>query len=153
MRWFEQYRYGDGDFGLAETLSTAKNTSVEGMIDAGILASDAGKVRLLRPTELSKDWDPKQDKRFTIWETTHHMIRALEEGESTAAGLMARLGADAVNARELAYRLYHMCEQKNYAQEAQGYNALVQSWPEISRLSREVVSPSTSEEMRMYDNR
>lgn len=123
------------------------------MIDAGMLASDAGKVRLLRPAEMPKDWDPKKDKRFTIWEATHHMIRVLEEGEPAAAGLMARLGSDAVNARELAYRLYHMCEQKNYAQEAQDYNAPVQSWPEISRLSRGVVLTSPPEGMRMYDNR
>lgn len=153
LAWFEQYRFGDGSFGLAETLSKAKNTSVQGMIDAGILASDAGKVRLLRPVELPKDWDPKKDKRFTIWEAAHHMIRVLEDGESAAAGLMARLGADAASARELAYRLYHMCEQKRYVQEAQDYNALVQSWPEISRLSRETILASTSEGMRAYDNR
>lgn len=65
LGWFEQYRFGDGAFGLAETLSKAKNTGVEGMIDTGILASDAGKV-LLRPAEMPKDWDPKKDKRFTI---------------------------------------------------------------------------------------
>ena len=40
-------------------------------------------------------------------------------------------------ARELAYRLYTICERKKRAQEALSYNALVQSWPEIARLARE----------------
>ncbi len=51
--------------------------------------------------------------------------------------MMVKLGTDAETARELAYRLYRICDQKNRSQEAQNYNALVQSWPEIVRLSRE----------------
>ena len=140
LTWFEQYRFDKNDFGLADTLSKTKNISVQGMIEAGILESDAGKVRLLLPYELPKDWDPKKDKRFTIGEATHHMIRVLKESESMAADLMTKLGSDVLHARELAYRLYHICEQKNYAQEEQSYNALVQSWPEISKLSRESIS-------------
>ena len=153
LAWFEQYRFDAEDFGLAETLSKAKNTSVEGMIDAGILESDAGKVRLLRPGDLPKDWDPQKDKRFTIWESTHHMIQVLDQGESMAADMMVRLGSDVENTRELAYRLYHMCERKGYAQEAQDYNALVQSWPEISRLARGAAPAPTPEGMRMHDDR
>lgn len=74
------------------------------------------------------------------------MICVSEEGESAATIMMtARLGVDVSDVRKLAYRPYHMCEQKNYAQEAQGYNALIQSCPETSRLSREIVSTSTPE--------
>ena len=51
--------------------------------------------------------------------------------------MMAKLGARAETARELAYRLYRICDQKNRSQEAQSYNALVQSWPEIARLASE----------------
>jgi adenine-specific DNA methylase len=40
-------------------------------------------------------------------------------------------------ARELAYHLYTVCERRKRAQEALAYNGLVQSWPEIARLSRE----------------
>ena len=40
-------------------------------------------------------------------------------------------------ARELAYRLYTLCERRKRAAEAQAYNSLVQSWPEITRLARE----------------
>jgi putative DNA methylase len=72
----------------------------------------------------------------------HHLIRALEGGgESAAATIAAKLGATAEVARELAYRLYTICERKKRAQEALSYNALVQSWPEIIRLARETVQP------------
>lgn len=153
--WFEQLGFGREDFGVAETLSKAKNTSVSGMVEAGILESGAGKVRLLRPRELPEDWDPRKDKRFTVWEATHHLIRALDQGEAAAAGIMANLGSATEAARELAYRLYHTCEQKNRSQEAQDYNALVQSWPEISRLARESISQQVSPPpgLKTYDDR
>jgi putative DNA methylase len=115
------------------------------MVDAGIVASARGKVRLLKPEELPKDWDPTEDHRLTIWEMVHHLIRALDKGEATAAALVAKLGTKAELARELAYRLYTMCERKKRAQEALAYNALVQSWPEIVRLARERVAPQEAE--------
>ncbi|MGB3220382.1 MAG: hypothetical protein WBD79_23535, partial [Anaerolineae bacterium] len=58
LAWFEGSGFAEGEFGVAETLSKAKNTSVAGMVDAGILKSSHGKVRLLKPTELPADWDP-----------------------------------------------------------------------------------------------
>lgn len=138
LAWFEQSGFLEGDYGVAETLSKAKNTSVSGMVDAGILASKGGKVRLLRPEELAADWDPATDQRLTAWEAVHQLVHALEAGgEGAAAALVAKLGAEAEIARELAYRLYTTCERKKRAAEALSYNGLVQSWPEIMRLSRE----------------
>jgi putative DNA methylase len=108
------------------------------MVGAGILKSKAGKVRLLRPEELPVDWDPATDLRLTAWEVVHHLIRVLASGgEGAAAELVATLGAKAEVARELTYRLYTLCERKKRAKEALSYNALVQSWPEITRLARE----------------
>jgi len=138
LAWFEQSGFADGEYGIAETLSKAKNTSVSGLEHAGILKSRGGKVRLLRPDELSVDWDPVNDSRLTVWEAVHHLIRRLEKGgEAAAAELAGVLGGMAETARELAYRLYTICERKKRAQEALSYNALVQSWPEITRLARE----------------
>ena len=76
----------------------------------------------------------------------HHLIRALEAGgEGAAAALVAKLGAKAEIARELAYRLYTLCERKKRAAEALAYNGLVQSWPEITRLAREGGKPSAEQ--------
>ena len=142
LAWFEQCGFDDGEYGIAETLSKAKNTSVGGLVEAGILASKGGKVRLLKPDELSGDWNPATDPRLTAWEMVHHLVRVLESGgESAAAELTAALGAAAETARELCYRLYTLCERKKRAAEALSYNGLVQSWPEITRLAREKRPP------------
>ena len=113
LAWFEQHGFDAGDYGRAETLSKAKNTSVEGMVQAGILSSQAGKVRLLRPRDLPSDWDPVDDDRLTTWEAVHHLIRVLEGGgEPAAAALARRLGGLGEVARDLCYRLYTVCERK-----------------------------------------
>ena len=142
LAWFDRSGFAEGEYGVAETLSKAKNTSVAGMVEAGILVSSRGKVRLLRPEELPADWDPATDKRLTNWEMVHHLIRSLESGgEGAAAALAAKLGSKAETARELCYRLYTLCERKKRAAEALSYNGLVQSWPEIMRLASEGGKP------------
>jgi len=136
VAWFGQSGFAEGEYGVADVLARAKNTSVDGMKDAGILASNRGKVRLLKPSELSAGWDPAADTRLTAWEIVHQLIRALEAAGETAAGeLAAKLGSAAEVARELAYRLYTICERRKRAAEALSYNGLVQSWPEIMRLA------------------
>ena len=146
VAWFEQYGFGEGDYGVAETLSKAKNTSVTGMVEAGILTSKGGRVRLLPPKELPDDWDPATDARLTAWEAVHHLIRVLETGgETGAAEIVSALGGAAETARDLCYRLYTMCERKKRAAEALSYNSLVQSWPEINRLARSAPDPEQTQ--------
>jgi putative DNA methylase len=147
LAWFEQSGFAEGEYGVAETLSKAKNTAVSGLVEAGIVASSRGKVRLLKPEELPADWDPATDPRLTNWETVHHLIRVLQAGgESAAAEIVAKLGAKAETTRELCYRLYTLCERKKRAAEALAYNGLVQSWPEIVRLAREGREATTQPE-------
>ena len=135
LAWFEQYGFDEGEYGVAETLSKAKNTSVSGLTEAGIPDSARGKVRLLKPKELPEDWAPATDARLSHWETVHHLIRVQGSGgDPAAAELVAKLGAKAEPARELAYRLYTLCERKKRAADALTYNGLVQSWPELMRL-------------------
>jgi len=137
VAWFDQMGFAEGDFGVAETLSKAKNTSVQGMADEGVLESKRGKVRLFRPEELSSDWNPSKSD-VTAWAVVHHLIRVLESGgENAAADMVLQLGSKAEAARELAYRLYTICERRKRSAEALSYNGLVQSWPEITRLARE----------------
>ena len=141
LAWFEQHGFGEGEFGVAETLSKAKNTSVQALVETGILESRHGRVRLLPPSDLPADWEPEgegENAQPTVWEVVHHLIRVLESGgERPAAELIARLGGRAETARELAYRLYLICERHGRAAEAQSYNALVRSWPELTRLARD----------------
>ena len=150
LAWFEQYAFNEGLFGNAETLSKAKNTAVQGMVDAGILVAKAGKVRLLRRDEIldfrlkildceSESKIKNQKSKITVWAATQHMIRELQDGGGNlgAANLLAQLGNIGEAARDLAYRLYNICDRKGWAAEGVAYNSLVSSWSDISRLADE----------------
>ena len=105
VTWSEQFGYDEGEYGVAEQLSKAKNTSVDGLVRAGIIESRRGAVRILKPADLDDDWNPATDSRLTVWEMTQHLIRLLEAGGEQAAGeLAAKLGSQAEAARDLAYR-------------------------------------------------
>ncbi len=130
LAWFEQFGFQAGDFGQADVLARAKNTSLEGLQKAGVLKADAGEVLLLRWQELDPNWQPKQTAALTVWEVTHHLLERLNNGgETGAAMLMAKIASEQVaEARQLAYRLYAICERKGWAGQASDYNALVISW-------------------------
>ncbi len=143
VAWFEQFGMAEGPFGIAETLSKAKDTAMNVMTDSGIVGARSGKVRLLTRDELSAEWDPAADRRVTVWEVTQHLVRALDEhGEPGAAELLSRVGSLGDVARDLAYRLFNVCERKGWSQEALPYNGLVVAWPEIVRLAAQSESSS-----------
>jgi putative DNA methylase len=152
LTWFDQNGFAEGDYGQAEQLSKSKNTAVTGLVEGGILVSKAGKVRLLKPSEMPADWDPVTDTRLTVWEMVHQLVRALESGgDGAAAILAAKLGSHAETARELCYRLYTMCERNKRAVEAMAYNGLVQSWPEIMRMANEKRSVNKTSTNDLFD--
>jgi len=147
IAWYEQHGFEEGDFGEAELLSRAKVTSVNGLVQAGIVQARGGKVRLLRPEELPKDWDPSADRRLTTWEMTHHLVRVYsveKAGDDRTAALLRKMGADAELARDLAYRLFAISERKNRSQDAQGYNALVLGWRTLVERMQEIESRGES---------
>ena len=132
VAWFEQHGLDEGSAGVAETLSKAKNTSIGGLVQAGILEQRGNKCRLLNRGELDEDWTPGGDERITVWEVVQHLIRTLDtEGEAAAGALLASVGGLGEPARELAYRLYATCEKKGWSEEALAYNGLVVAWPEL----------------------
>jgi putative DNA methylase len=138
ITWFDTHGMSEGPFGDAETLATAKNTAVSALVQAGIIRSAGGKVALLSRAQLPTNWDPATDRRITVWEITQHLIRTLETGgNAPAAGILRAVGPLGDAARDLAYRLYAVCERKGWSTEAQAYNSLVVAWPEISRLAAE----------------
>jgi len=136
LAWFEQFGMSEGAFGTAETLSRAKNTAINALVEDGLIIAKAGKVRLVPRDELQEDWDPATDKRPTVWESTQHLIRALDQkGEPGAADLLRKLGSGmGETARDLAYSLYIICDRKKWPQEAVYYNSLITSWLEIQNL-------------------
>jgi putative DNA methylase len=142
LTFFMSYGYEERSYGDAEGLAIARNLSVDGVAEAGILSSVAGKVRLYQRAQLPDNWDPTTDRRLCVWEATQHLIKRLEaSGEGAAADLLLQLksvsghGDLAANCRALAYRLYNHCEKKKQAEEARSYNGLVIAWPELERLA------------------
>lgn len=136
--WFKQHGFDEGDYGDAETLSRAKNTAVESVKKAGLVESGGGRVCLKHWSDVdpSKPWDPQADQRPTVWEAVHHLIqRVAHHGERDAAKLLSRMPAMGGEARQLAYRLYKICDDKGWAKHAFYYNDLVVRWRRISDLA------------------
>ncbi|MEW6579886.1 MAG: hypothetical protein AB1435_11910 [Chloroflexota bacterium] len=152
IAWFEQYGFREGEFGVADVLARAKNTSVEGLVNAGVLVAGAGKVRLYAWQELEPGWDPASDRRVTVWESVHHLIERLHtHGESGAAALLLRMSSDlAAEAKILAYRLYQICDRKGWAEYALDYNALVQSWPGVQQQASALKQSQPPEQLGLF---
>lgn len=149
LHWFEQHGWDQGPFGDAETLSRAKGTSVEGVRDAGVIKSGAGKVRLLKWSEYDESWDPNHDNRNPIWETLHHLIRTLKHNGETGGGrLLASVKNQAEPVRQLAYRLYTLCERQGWSEDARAYNELITSWSAIE--SAAAVAP-VEKQLSVFD--
>lgn len=137
--WFDQYGWSAGPFGEADTLTRAKGTSVDGVRNAGVVESGAGRVRLLKWGEYATDWDPTRDDRTPVWEACHQMIRRLNnQGESAAGELLAKMPEKGESIRQLAYHLYTLCERKKWAEEARAYNELIASWHAIVVASHDI---------------
>ena len=146
LHWFEQYGWQTGRFGEADTLARAKGTSVEGVKQAGVLDAAGGSVRLLKWAEYPADWDPQTDQRLPVWEVLHQLIRVFHTtGETGAGSIFAAVQSKAESARQLAYRLYTLCERAGWAEDARAYNELITSWTAIeSAAAREPAAQQRS---------
>lgn len=148
LHWFEQHGWTESVFGEADVLARSKSTSVDAMKEAGVLQSGSGKVRLLKWAEYPTDWDPRTDKRTPVWEALHQLIRALKQGGESASGaLLAALGGKAEAVRQLAYRLYTLCERLGQAEDARAYNELITSWTGIE--SAATAAPKTAADQQL----
>jgi putative DNA methylase len=132
LQWFEQFGWREGRFGDADTLARAKGTSVEGVRQSGVLYAAAGIVRLLKWADYSESWNPADDTRLPVWEILHHLIRVFKaDGESGAGKILAAVASKSEPTRQLAYRLYTLCERAGWAEDARAYNEVITSWSAI----------------------
>ena len=137
--WFQQYGFKDGSFGEADVVARAKGTSVDAVADSGVIRSGGGKAQLLTFSDYPKQWNPDKDPKIPIWEATHQLIRALRDGGEQESGLLlSRLPGKTEQIRQLAYRLYTLCERQGWAEEARAYNELISSWHRIVSASEDI---------------
>jgi putative DNA methylase len=134
---YSQMAFNEMPFGDANTLATAKNTSVAIMASHGTLYAQKGKVHLIERPELPTSINEHEG---SIWLLCQQLTYKMEkEGiEGCAAAIANMYGSNAERAKDLAYRLYTIAERKKWAQEGYAYNALVVAWPEIQSRAAEL---------------
>ena len=85
-----------------------------------------------------------------MWEALHHLVRALNQQSAADAGmLLAKMPTKIEPVRQLAYRLYTLCERKGWAEDARAYNELITSWNAIESASHEVGHVGKQTEMEV----
>ena len=142
LQWFEQYGWQEGKFGDADTLARAKGTSVQGVKQAGVLSAAGGVVRLLKWADYPADWEARTDVRVPVWEALHQLIRVFKtEGESGAGAVLGAVQANVEATRQLAYRLYTLCERAGWSEDARAYNEIITSWSAIEAAATRVPEP------------
>jgi putative DNA methylase len=152
IAWYEQFGWKEAPFGIAEGLMKAQNTAINSLEAAGVVVAKAGKVRLLKRSELDTEWDPTTDKKLTVWECVQHLIMILEDkGEAGAAEILKKIGGLSEPVKELAYRLYALCEKKGWTEDSLAYNNLIASWQSVTDKAQFAVEISESTKKKLKD--
>ena len=159
IAWYRGNGYTAGTFGDADNLARARNTAVATLDRDEVLTSRAGKVTLLKPSDLRDDYDVLSDDHTSTWEALHHTIRLLESDGVPAAGAFL---ADAESrddgavegdlVKELAFLLYSVAEKNGWTKDAISFNAIATSWPEIVDASRADRGPTSSQSTFDFDD-
>jgi putative DNA methylase len=156
ISWYRQHGYDKGEFGDANNLANARNTSVDAMARSGILVSAAGKVTLIAPAALEEDYDAAADDQVSAWEVLHHMISAIgRQGIGAAAGLLSAAEGrdddpvDTDLVKELAFLLFSIAEKSGWTKDALAFNELATSWPDIVDAARE--SATSQDQQGSFD--
>jgi len=125
---YTQYGFNKIDFGVADVLARAKNTSAEAIQNMGAIYADKGNVYLLKREDITA-----KPRAGFIWLLTQQLTFALEkDGIVSVAEIIAGIDtSEPERARGLAYRLYNIAERKGWTAEARAYNALILQWQEV----------------------
>ena len=145
---YTQNAFNDIRFGDADILARAKGTSVATLSSHSVVYAKAGIVHLIERTELSKKIDNNES---CIWMLTQQLTQAMATGgvEACAKAIFMMLGSNAERAKDLAYRLYTIAEQKKWSTEAFAYNALVVAWPDIQSRAA-MMKRETPEQLDLF---
>lgn len=145
---FTQVAFDNIDFGDADTLARAKNTSVYYLADKGIIFAQKRMVHLTDRGELPS----LSHENDSIWHLCQKLTYDMETGgiEACAKSIVNMYGSAPERAKDLAYRLYTIAERKGWTQEAYAYNALVVSWPEIQSRAA-AIQAIEPKQMSLFD--
>ena len=146
---FTQNAFNDIKFGDADILARAKGTSVAAIAAHNVIYAKAGNVHLFERTDLPETIDKDES---CIWLLTQQLTQAMATGgvEACAKAVFTLFGSNAERAKDLAYRLYTIAEQKKWASEAYAYNALVVAWPDIQTRAA-MLERETPEQIDLFE--
>ena len=152
---FTQNAFNEINFGEADVLARAKNISVGGLEDSGAVISARGRVRLRDRDEipalddnrqLNKDWIETLAESNCAWLWVQSLVKIFDKaGIAGCAELLTHFDGDTESLKNLAYRLYNICEKKNWAKEGTGYNELVVEWQDILSKCAEFMQSKSPE--------
>ena len=145
---YTQNAFNNIKFGDADILARAKGTSVAALSSHDVVYAKAGTVHLIERTELPEKID---NNETCIWMLTQQLTQAMVTGgvEACAKAIFMMLGSNAEIAKDLAYRLYTIAEQKKWSTEAFAYNALVVAWPDIQSRAA-MMKRETPEQLDLF---
>lgn len=137
VRWWEAHGWNPSVFDDAAKTARPLGISVDDVARAHVVTSKGNKVQLLGSEDLDQKWVPSADIRPTAWEAVHHLAHRLIDrgGELEAARLMGALGNLQDPAMALVYRLHDIAAKKGRTADQERYNALINSWAELMKLS------------------
>ena len=145
VTWLKQHGFDEGEYGVAETLSKAKNIDVDDLADMhDVLTSENGKVQLhdinyYHPPEHDPEL-PINDRggNMTAWEAcfriAYHLdnARRVDADDVRGAALVFNTkGRDTERIERLARILYNYHDARGEAHLAYIFNSIVTRWNEI----------------------
>ena len=144
VTWLKQHGFDSGEYGVAETLSKAKNIDVDDLADMhDVLTAESGKVQLhdidyYHPPEHDPEL-PIDDRggNMTAWEACFRIAYHLDYGRwdadevRGAARVFNIKGRGTERIERLARILYNYHDSRGEAREAYPFNAIATRWNEI----------------------
>lgn len=155
---FTQSGFNELSFGEADVLARAKNISVEKMAELGAVIAERGQIRLRDRNEmpvldaakqLNRDWLKKLAASDCVWLWVQSAVEVFDrlgtggfdkskkELQKGCGELLTHYEGNLESLKNLAYRLYNICEKKHRASEGRHYNEFVMSWQDTLRSRAE----------------
>ena len=143
LEWLKTYGYAAGVYGVAETLAQAKNVTVEGLAQQGLITAIGGMVQLVDAEDegFYGDRQRRLSAEMTAWEGCFRMAWHLQVGEGRdglagAAAVARAMAGNAGPVERLARILYNYYDRRSDSANAVKFNSLVTRWPEITRQAQ-----------------
>ena len=136
--WLKQHGFGEGPFGVAEVLATAKGVAVGAFVSQGLLDAKRGKVRLL-PISAFKTTEKELKnitRNTTSWEglmrvAYHFQFPEDGRGVNGAADVVREMGPKSDEVERLARIMFDHYDRKFQPANSRVYNYIADAWRDI----------------------